>query len=169
MRKNTARTYRNTGKQAMKSFGDQYPRVQALMDRLRAAELEVNHLREKTDLLRMLTTDTSMHLTGMPRSGSPDQQRILTALAEIDELERKLPIAEEAFQSIRLDAADILCRVTHPIGKKVLMMYFFEHKNWRTIVSEIHFARSVVFRYREKALEEMEAILKAEEEEHRHE
>ena len=164
MKKNTARTYRNTGKQAIKSFTDQYPRVQALLDRLRAAELEVNRLREKRELLRMVTTDTSVHLMLASGSDSPDKQKIQTALAEIDELKEKILVAATALQAIRIDVAYILSRVSQPPGKKVLQMYFFEHKNWRTIASETHFAISAVFRYREKGLEELEAILKAKEE-----
>ena len=153
------------GKHAAKVFEEKYPRVQRQMDRLRDAEYRVEMIRDKRDTLRMMTTDISAHLSGMPRSDSPDQQKILTILAEIDELEEKLVSAEEALQAIRLETASMFCRVTHPIGRKALLLYYVEHKHWWMISRTLHIGDSSIFKLRRKSLAELEALLKADEEE----
>ena len=153
----------------VKSFENNYPRTQAVLDRLRSAERKAEMLRDRKNLLRMLTTDTSAHLTWTPNSSSSDQQKIQTALAEIDELDSKITAAEEALQAIRLDTAAMFCGISHPYSRKVLLMYFFDHKTWRTIARELNYGIKAIHRFRRKGLEEMETILKSKEEESQHE
>ena len=163
MNENRFSACRKRGTQVMKQIDAQYPRVQDRLNRLHAAERRVVWIRGNLESLRMLTTDTSLHLTGMPRSGSPDQQRIMTALAKIDELERELVAAEEAAQALRLEFDALISGIENPIIGKMLRMYFFDHNTWDDICREIHFCPTGIFRLRRKGLAQMEEILKAEE------
>ena len=164
MNQETSRVGRKRGRHNSKPIGDQFPRVQGLMDHLRAAERRAESLREKRDFLRMMTTDTSCHLTGMPRSDSPDQQRIQTALAEIDELEGKITAAEASVQATRLYIFNMSSEITDSLIRKALRLYFFEHRSWENIRRELHCARTCIYTMRLEGLQALEEILKAEEE-----
>ena len=60
----------------------EYPMARVYLGHVSIAKWNLENLRQKRDNLRMLTTDTASHLTGLPRSGSPDLQRNETLIAE---------------------------------------------------------------------------------------
>ena len=82
-------------------YKSDYPMACEYLGRVRQADRHVEWLRERVANMRMLLTDTSVHLTDMPHSDSPDQQKDQTIQAEIDEMEREITEAEASARDIR--------------------------------------------------------------------
>lgn len=111
--------------------------------------------------MRMLLTDTSVHLTDMPHSDSPDQQKNLMLLAEIDEMEREINEAEATAKGTRLEVGMTVCRLSDPIIQKVLLLHYLEGKSWRDVADEIRYSPAQTYWFRDAGYAELEEMLKA--------
>ena len=136
-----------------------YPHARALLEKVRKAERKVELLRQRVANLRMLTTNTTVRLTGMPRSGSPDQQRLATLLAEIDEKERELQEAEMAALAIRHEAVKSINRISNPLLQQIILLHDLEGKSWNDIPASIGYGRSQAFRCYDSGLAALDRIL----------
>ena len=137
-----------------------YPRSMALLDQIREKKRNVELLRQRVSLLRMLTTDTSAHLREVPGSDSPDQQRIATLMTEIDGVEREIAAAEREIRLARLDAGIAISRICEPRAQRVLQLYYLEDKSWGSIAEEMSYSKTAVFSFREIGMTEMENLLR---------
>ena len=82
----------------------EFPLAHGYLDRARKAKIQVNMLKQRIMNLRMLTTDTSVHLTeNRIQNDSADKNKLLTLTAQIDEMERELEETKEALENIRLE------------------------------------------------------------------
>ena len=95
----------------------------------------------------------------MPQGDSTDQQKILTILAEIDEIEQKTAEAEKEAQKIRLEVGMTICRIADPDVQRILMLYYLENKSWQEIVHIMQYSRPHIYRYQYAGYEEIEKIL----------
>lgn len=138
-----------------------YPKAYEYLNRIKEAEDYVDWLRGRADNLRMLLTDTSVHLNGMPHGGSPDLQKHETIQAEIDELERELTEAEISARKIRMEVGLTICRLSDTLGQKVMIHRFIKHEDWKTVSQETGYSTSLIFKYKDEALSELEKILTA--------
>lgn len=138
-----------------------YPTACEYLGRVRQADRHVEWLRERVANMRMLLTDTSVHLTDMPHSDSPDQQKNLTLLAEIDEMEREIKEAAATAKETRLEVGMTVCRLSDPIIQKVLLLHYLEGKSWRDVAGEIRYSPAQTYRFRDAGYAELEEMLKA--------
>ena len=136
-----------------------YPKAYEYLNRVKEAEEYSDWLRKRMDNLRMLLTDTSIHLDGMPHGGSPDLQKHETIQAEIDELERELAEAEVSAWKIRMEVGLMICRLSDPTGQKVLLCRYIELQDWKKIANEIGYSISQAHKLEKEALTELEEIL----------
>ena len=111
--------------------------------------------------LRMLLTDTSVHLTDMPHSDSPDLQKHETLHAEIDELEREIAAAEKTKQDVRTEIGMMLTRLKEPLGQRALILYYLEKNRWTEVADKMQFSIAQTYRFRDMGLAELEALLEA--------
>ncbi len=137
-----------------------YPIACEYLGRVRDADRHVEWLQERVANMRMLLTDTSVHLTDMPHSDSPDQQKNLTLLAEIDEMEREIIAAEASAKETRLEVGLTVCRLSDPVIQRVLLLYYLEKKSWRDVAGEMNYSPAQTYRYRDEGYAELEEILK---------
>ena len=137
------------------------PLARGYLDRARKAKIQVNLLKQRIMNLRMLTTDTSVHLTeNRIQNDSADKNKLLTLTAQIDEMERELEETKEALENIRLEIGIMICRLNDPFIQRVLIMHYLDYKSWRAIAREIGYSHAQIFRYRDAGLAELEEILK---------
>jgi len=129
------------------------------LDQVKRADRLLASLRLRAENLRMLLTDTAVHITGMARGHSTDEQRYETLHAEIDEAERKISEAEAAAEEIRAEVGMMLCRIWDPIMQKVLIMHYLDGKRWAEVAGEIGYSLQQTNRYKNAGLKELEAIL----------
>ena len=138
-----------------------YPTACEYLGRVRQADRRVEWLRERAANMRMLLTDTSVHLTDMPHSDSPDLQKHETLHAEIDELEREIAAAEKATQEVRVEIGITISRMTDPISQRIMILYYLQNKSWQEAAQEIRYSKAQTFRYRDEGYAELEEMLKA--------
>jgi len=146
----------------IREFGKKsYPAARTFLERVRIADRKVEDMTMRIENLRMLLTDRSVHLSDMPRGSSPDQQRMQTVFAEIDELEREKAQAEAEAEVLRIEVGRMICRVSNPYSQKVLMLHYLENKQWSDIGSEVGYGRHQVYRARNAGYAELEKMLHA--------
>ena len=138
-----------------------FPMAQEYLGRARNAERNVQRMRERLINLRMLLTDTSVHLTDMPHSDSPDLQKHETLHAEIDALERDIAAAEKATQEVRAEIGITISRMTDPISQRIMILYYLQNMSWQEAAQEIRYSKAQTFRYRDEGYAELEEMLKA--------
>ena len=131
------------------------------LNQVREADQKVEWLRRQVANLRRLTTDTSVHLTDMPHSDSPDQQKLLTILAEIDELERQIPIAEKKAESIRQEVGYLICRIHDQTVQDILTFRYMEGQYWKDIAQKTGYSIPHVRRFNAAGLAELNQLLSA--------
>ena len=136
-----------------------YPMARAYLGRVKAVEQKVKLLEMRIENMRLLLTGTSVQLSDMPRSDSPDQEKMATLYAEIDELEREKAQAEAEAESIRIEVGRMICRLSDPLAQKVLMLYYLEHLNWRAVTENAHLCISQVYQHRDQGYAELEKSL----------
>ena len=117
-------------------------------------------MKERVLNLRMLLTDTSVHLTDMPHSDSPDLQKHETLHAEIDELEREIAAAEKTKQDVRTEIGMLLTRLKEPLGQRALILYYLEKKRWTEVADKMQFSIAQTYRFRDAGLAELEGCWK---------
>ena len=138
-----------------------YPVACEYLGRARDAERNVQRMRERLINLRMLLTDTSVHLTDMPHSDSPDLQKHETLHAEIDALEREIAAAEKTVVAVRTDIGITISRMSDPISQRIMILYYLQNMSWQEAAQEIRYSKAQTFRYRDEGYAELEKMLKA--------
>jgi len=139
-----------------------YPLAQKYLGRVREAERKVEQMEFRKANLRMLLTDTSVHLSDMPRSDSPDPQRHQTIHAEMDALEREIASARQELEKTREETGMMVCRLSRPTTQRVMLLYYFQNKrSWLEVAQELGYSKAQVFRYRDEGFAELEKMLKA--------
>ncbi len=138
-----------------------YPMAQGYLGQIRDAERNVERMKERVLNLRMLLTDTSVHLTDMPHSDSPDLQKHETLHAEIDELEREIAVAEKSKQEVVTEVGMMLTRLQDPLGQRALILYYLEKKCWTEVAEKMQFSIAQTYRFRDVGLAELEKLLRS--------
>ena len=138
-----------------------YPMACAYLSRVRDAERHVERLRERAANLRMLLTDTSVHLTDMPHSNSPDPQKYEAIYAAIDELEREIKESEKKADDIRAEIGLTVCRLSDPLSQRALIYHYLQGMSWREAAAQMNFSQTQIYRFRDAGYAELEEMLKA--------
>ncbi len=141
-------------------YQNEYPLATDYLNRVREEDERVQWLRERANNMRMCLTDSSARMTHTPHSGSPDQQKILTILAEVDEMQEKIAEAEVAAEATRLEVGRTICALSDSTCQKVLMLYYIGKRNWQEISDEIGYSPTHVYRLRDMGLAELEKKMK---------
>jgi len=137
----------------------EFPEVCDFLKQVKKAEQRVEHLEQRIENLRLLTTDTSVHLSDIPHSPSPDQQKLLTLLANIDELERELKQAKQEALERRLLVGNIICQISDPISQKILILHYLNHRSYSAISKTIGCGLTYIYRLRDVGYAELEELL----------
>ena len=141
---------------------NEFPAAREYLGQVRKAEKHVEWLRQRVANLRMLLTDTAVHLTKTPGSGSLETQKNEALYAEIDSLEREIAEAEDAVKAIRTEVGMMICRIQDPIAQKVLILHYLDRMPWRNITSKIGFSETHMYRFRDMGYAELEKLLENE-------
>ena len=139
-----------------------YPVAQEYLARVREAARKVEQLEYREANLRMLLTDTSVHLSDMPRSDSPDPQRHQTIHAEMDALEREIASARQELEKTREETGMMVCRLSRPTTQRIMLLYYFQNnRSWHEVAQELGYSKAHVFRHRDEGFAELEKMLRA--------
>jgi len=139
----------------------EYPMACEYLGRVRDAERNVERMKERMLNMRMLLTDTSVHLTDMPHSDSPDLQKHETIYAAIDELEREIKKSEKEADDIRAEIGLTVCKLSDPLSQRALIYHYLQGMSWREAAEQMKFSQTQVYRFRDAGYAELEEMLKA--------
>ncbi len=139
----------------------EYPMACEYLNQVKEAEDRVVWLRERAENMKMCLTDTSVHMTKMPHSDSPDQQKILTSLAEVDEMQGKIAEAKMAAEAVRLEVGKTVCQLNDPVVQKALLLHYVEMHSWREVAKDMGYSVTHVTRLRDAGYAELEEMLAA--------
>ena len=139
-----------------------YPLAHAYLNRVRDADRKVDRLFARLDNLRLLTTDTAVHYSDMPRACSPDQQKLATILAKIDDIDRQIPEAVRVADAIKYEVGNTIdeIQVSDDEAAKVLILRYVNRMPWQQVCSEIGYASAKAFRLRDQGLAALEEYLR---------
>jgi len=138
-----------------------FPEACEYLEQVQEAERGVERLEQRIENLRMVTTDTSVHLTDLPHAPSPDQQKLLTILAEIDELERELDEAKLHAAYMRMAVGAMICQLDNPMAQRVLLLHYLEGKSWKEISLPLNCSIAQVYRFRYQGLDCLSRMLES--------
>jgi len=137
----------------------EFPEACAFLEQVKESEQRVQQLEMRIENLRMLTTDTSVHLSDMPHTPSPDQQKLLTLLANIDELERELEQAKQEMQKVRMSVGSTICQIEDPLIQRILLLRYLYGNTWSEIQKALPCSNSTIYRFRDEGVEILDQLL----------
>jgi len=113
----------------------------------------------QVDALRDIATNTSAQISDMPRSSSPNLQRLETLICKIADLDAEIARDRVELETVRLDTTLMICQIFDPVCQRLLMLRYIEHHKWTEIMKELGYSRSRIFELHEDALCAMEKLL----------
>lgn len=137
----------------------QETQARAFLNRLRVIVRRLSAKREQVQALREMAAHANAQLSGMPRSASPNLQRLETLVCKIADLEAEIQQEALDMEAVRLEIALAVCRLHDPISQRVLTMRYIDNRKWSEIVDALGYSRSRVFQIHEDALCAMEKLL----------
>ena len=132
------------------------------MNRWKELTEEISQLALIRDNLFMLATDTASHLTGMPRSGSPELQKNQSLVAEREDIEGRINGLVAEADGVRKEIGDMIRRIQNPMHEKVMILIYLENKNYSEITKMTLFRSSTIYKIKIRCLGKIEDMLERE-------
>ena len=137
---------------AMQAARDFLGRVRMLRNRIENKMLRIETLRD-------MATNTTSQVSDMPRSDSPNLQRMETVMCKVVDLEREIAEDRDAMEEAKEQIAAALCELDDYREQRVLYERYVECAAWAAIIVECGYARSSVYRYHDTGIEHLAVIL----------
>lgn len=137
----------------------QETRARAFLSRLRRQSHRLNLKRGQVQALHDLATSATAQISDMPRSDSPNLQRLETLVCKIADLEAEIQQESVELEAVRLETALMICRLHDPIYQRLLTLRYIDNRKWSEIMDELGYSRSRVYEIHEDALCAMEKLL----------
>ena len=134
-------------------------RARAYLSRVYRMEREVNWKCEQIAALGEMATSATARLGRMPRSDSPDLQRMETLVCRIADLKRELKADESALEAARVDTALMILKIPGERCQRLLTERYLQSRSWKEIADALGYSLSHTFGLHEDALCRMEALL----------
>ena len=98
----------------------QETRARAFLSRLRRQSHRLNLKRGQVQALHDLATSATAQISDMPRSDSPNLQRLETLVCKIADLEAEIQQESVELEAVRLETALMICRLHDPVYQRLL-------------------------------------------------
>ncbi len=121
----------------------------------------IQRKRNQLETLHELSTSTTSRISDMPRSGSPDPQRLEGVLAKIADLECEIAADEKRMVDCKSAVADLIAQVQDTQQMKILMSRYIDFLDWGEIASKLAIGRSWALKQHRQAIEYLEKILQS--------
>ncbi len=137
---------------AMEAAREFLGRVHRLRNRIENKELRI-------ETLRGMAMSTTGQITDMPRSDSPDLQRMETALCKAADLEQEIVRDREELEVARSEVAAALCELDDYREQQVLHDRYVECKTWAAISMDSGYHVRTLQRRHNTGVEHLAAIM----------
>ena len=113
----------------------------------------------KMETLRDMAESTTGHMSDMPRSASPDLQRMETAMCKVADLELEIAEDRVAMEQAKEAITAALCDLDDYREQQVLFYRYVECLSWAHVFTESGYGKSTVYRYHDAGLTHMAQTL----------
>ena len=124
----------------------------------RSLEQTLAWKKEQIAALRAMTTDAAK-LSDMPRSDSPNLQRMEMLVCKITDLEREVEGDCVELEATRIDTALAILKLSNVQHQQLITERYLLSRDWKGIADTMGYSMSHVFRLHEDALCSMQALL----------
>ena len=134
-------------------------RAKEFLGRVGRIQRRIKWKKAQVEQLRELATGCSAQISDMPRSDSPNLQRLETLVCKIADMDAEIKQDEIALADAKIELALMICRVPNAGQQQVLTERYVNMRSWNNISEETGFSISYVYRLHENALCAVEARL----------
>ena len=138
-------------------------RAKEFLSRVGRIERRLKWKKTQVESLRDLASGCSAQISDMPRSDSPNLQRLETLVCKIADMDAAIKQDKADLAAAKIDLALMICRVPNELQQAILTARYMECKTWSTVIEETGISRSGVFSHHEDALCRIESLLAADE------
>lgn len=142
---------------------EQESRAKEFLGRVGRITRRVKWKKSQVESLEALATGCSAQISDMPRSPSPNLQRIETLVCKIADLRESIKADEAALDDAKIDLMLLICRIPNETQQQVLTERYLNLCDWQDVIENIGYSRAHVFRAHEDALCMVESVLAADE------
>ena len=115
--------------------------------------------KEQIVALREMATSSTSRISDMPRSDSPNLQRMEMLVCKITDLEREVEGDCVELEATRIDTALAILKLSNVQHQQLLTERYLLSRSWQDITGAMGYSMSHVFRLHEDALCSMQALL----------
>jgi len=127
-------------------------RAKEFLGRVGRIQRRIKWKKAQVEQLRELSTSCSAQISDMPRSDSPNLQRLETLVCKIADMDAEIKHDEVALADAKIDVALMICRIPNAAQQQVLTERYINMHSWSNIAEETGFSISYVYRLHENAL-----------------
>lgn len=134
-------------------------RAKEFLGRVSRIKRRLKWKKSQVETLRELSTGCTAQISDMPRSDSPNLQRLETLVCKIADMEGAIKRDEAALGDAKIELALMICRVPNENQQSVLTERYMNGQSWSGVMDSVGISRSRVFAIHEDALCKVEALL----------
>lgn len=109
----------------------------------------------KIRFLREMATSTTATISDMPRSDSPNLQRMKTVLCKAADLERELAEDKETLAAVKEEITAAICDLDEYKEQQALFGRYVECKEWEDIAKACGYHKRTVQRHHDAGIEHL--------------
>ena len=129
------------------------------LNRVHRMERKLRWKREQITALRDMAASATMRISDMPRTDSPNLQRMETLVCKVADLEQEVLAEVVALEATRIDTALMICNLPNEQHQQLLTERYLRGRGWKEIADAMGYSLSHMFRLHEDALCHMEVLL----------
>lgn len=134
-------------------------RAKEFLGRVGRIQRRIKWKKAQVEQLRALATGCSAQISDMPRSDSPNLQRLETLVCKIADMDAEIKRDEVALADAKIDVALMVCRIPNAAQQQILTERYINMRSWNAIAEDAGFSNSYVYRLHENALCAVESRL----------
>lgn len=113
---------------------------------------DIRKYKDLYDSIYNLIEGTSIIISGLPHSATPDPHRFESMMAKALDYEMEIQRLEEAFNKAVVEVTDAICSINNPTCEEVLRHRYLDFMDWTTIARKLDYSLDWVFRLHRKGL-----------------
>ena len=126
------------------------------LQQIRSADRLIDSKLKQLECLRDETTRTSSMISDMPRSDSPNLQRMESTIVKLLDLEAEINADIDRLVDMKRVARDAINALSNADQRLVLELRYLCYKTWPWIADELGFSISNVYRLHDNALKNIQ-------------
>ena len=130
------------------------------LGRARSLQREIENKERRIQTLRDMAESTTGKMSDMPRSDSPNLQRMETVLCKAADLEMEMTEDQARLDGIKEEITAAIGELTDYREQEVLFHRYVKCLSWAQVFSECGYSERSVFRFHDSAVERIAAYLR---------